>query len=160
MDCSIEQMREQARERYRVRRLLMDDERINTQNVRRVQKKTSERDEQRQTNVVGAVARDQNITSQISDTYSGVQQTPVTTFMRRHRNYNGEDGGDPNIALNLLAIANTGNAAFLDELLKDPGTPPARRQWMSIDLGTEVYKDANSLTEWTVSELDIVVPKQ
>ncbi|KAF9603585.1 hypothetical protein IFM89_037084 [Coptis chinensis] len=31
---------------------------------------------------------------------------------------NGEDGGDPNIALNLLAVASTGNAAFLDELLK------------------------------------------
>ncbi|KAF9590809.1 hypothetical protein IFM89_038401 [Coptis chinensis] len=43
---------------------------------------------------------------------------------------------------------------------QDPGTPPARRQWMSIDLGTEVYRDDNSLAEWTVSELDIVVPNK
>ncbi|KAL5715313.1 RAC-beta serine/threonine-protein kinase [Ranunculus cassubicifolius] len=31
---------------------------------------------------------------------------------------NGEDGDNPNIAFNLLTVASTGNAAFLDELLK------------------------------------------
>ncbi|KAM7482171.1 hypothetical protein LguiB_006754 [Lonicera macranthoides] len=29
-----------------------------------------------------------------------------------------EDGGDPNMSINLLTVASTGNAAFLDELLK------------------------------------------
>jgi hypothetical protein len=31
---------------------------------------------------------------------------------------NGEEEGDPNMASNLLTVASTGNAAFLDELLK------------------------------------------
>ena len=30
----------------------------------------------------------------------------------------GEEDGDPNMSLNLLSVAGTGNAAFLDELLK------------------------------------------
>ncbi|KAL5732153.1 hypothetical protein ACHQM5_004805 [Ranunculus cassubicifolius] len=41
---------------------------------------------------------------------------------------------------------------------QDPGTEPARRQWMSIDLGTEVYHDPDSLSEWKVSDFDIIVP--
>ena len=44
--------------------------------------------------------------------------------------------------------------------LQDPGTPPARRQWMSIDLGTEIYKDPDQVAEWTVSDFDILVPKK
>ncbi|KAL5732152.1 hypothetical protein ACHQM5_004804 [Ranunculus cassubicifolius] len=40
---------------------------------------------------------------------------------------------------------------------QDPGTTPARRQWMSIDLGTEVYHDSDSLSEWKVSDFDIIV---
>lgn len=43
-------------------------------------------------------------------------------------------------------------------LLQDPGTPAARRQWMSIDLGTEIYKDADQVAEWTVNDFDILVP--
>ncbi|GAB4827175.1 hypothetical protein Ancab_034065 [Ancistrocladus abbreviatus] len=43
---------------------------------------------------------------------------------------------------------------------QDPGTPPARRQWMSIDLGTEIYRDPDQVAEWTVSDFDILVPKQ
>ncbi|KAK3003840.1 hypothetical protein RJ639_019614 [Escallonia herrerae] len=43
---------------------------------------------------------------------------------------------------------------------QDPGTPPARRQWSSIDLGTEIYKDPNQVAEWTVSNFDILVPTQ
>lgn len=31
---------------------------------------------------------------------------------------NEKEGDDPNMAFNLLTVANTGNAAFLDELLK------------------------------------------
>ena len=42
--------------------------------------------------------------------------------------------------------------------LQDPGTPPARRLWMSVDLGTEIYKDADQIAEWTVSDFDILVP--
>ncbi|KAG7959987.1 hypothetical protein I3843_10G097800 [Carya illinoinensis] len=43
---------------------------------------------------------------------------------------------------------------------QDPGTPPARRQWTSIDLGTEIYKDPDQVAEWTVTDFDIHVPKQ
>lgn len=43
---------------------------------------------------------------------------------------------------------------------QDPGTPPARRQWMSIDLGTEIFKDPDQVAEWTVSDFDILIPKQ
>lgn len=43
---------------------------------------------------------------------------------------------------------------------QDPGTPSARRQWMSVDLGTEIFKDPDQVAEWTVSDLDIIVPKK
>ncbi|KDP21144.1 hypothetical protein JCGZ_21615 [Jatropha curcas] len=43
---------------------------------------------------------------------------------------------------------------------QDPGTKPIKRRWMSIDLGTEIYKGANQVAEWTVSDFDIFVPKQ
>ncbi|KAI3466771.1 hypothetical protein Pfo_023434 [Paulownia fortunei] len=43
---------------------------------------------------------------------------------------------------------------------QDPGTAPARRQWTSIDLGTEIYKDPNQVAEWTVSNFDILVPRK
>ncbi|KAL5576987.1 hypothetical protein UlMin_018686 [Ulmus minor] len=42
---------------------------------------------------------------------------------------------------------------------QDPGTPPAKRKWTSIDLGTEIYKDPNQVVEWTVSDFDILIPK-
>ncbi|KAH6759474.1 hypothetical protein C2S51_019709 [Perilla frutescens var. frutescens] len=42
---------------------------------------------------------------------------------------------------------------------QDPGTAPAIRQWTSIDLGTEIFKDPNQVAEWTVSDFDIVVPR-
>lgn len=42
---------------------------------------------------------------------------------------------------------------------QDPRTAPARRLWTSIDLGTEIYKDADQVAEWTVSDFDILVPK-
>lgn len=29
---------------------------------------------------------------------------------------------------------------------------------MSVDLGTEIYKDADQIAEWTVSDFDILVP--
>ncbi|XP_015875501.2 uncharacterized protein LOC107412270 [Ziziphus jujuba] len=43
---------------------------------------------------------------------------------------------------------------------QDPRTPPARRKWMSIDLGTEIFKDPNQVAEWTVSDFDIVITRQ
>ncbi|KAK6264567.1 hypothetical protein QQP08_019066 [Theobroma cacao] len=43
---------------------------------------------------------------------------------------------------------------------QDPGTPPARRKWMSVDLGTEIFKDPDQIAEWTVSDFDILVPNQ
>jgi len=43
--------------------------------------------------------------------------------------------------------------------VQDPGTPPIKRQWSSIDLGTEVYRDPNQVVEWTVSDFDIIVPE-
>ncbi|XP_051133780.1 uncharacterized protein LOC127253306 [Andrographis paniculata] len=44
---------------------------------------------------------------------------------------------------------------------QDPGTPPARRQWTSIDLGTEIYMGRpDQVAEWTVSNFDILVPKK
>ncbi|KAG6420573.1 hypothetical protein SASPL_117107 [Salvia splendens] len=42
---------------------------------------------------------------------------------------------------------------------QDPGTAPARRQWMSIDLGTEIFKAPNQVAEWTVTDFDILVPE-
>ncbi|KAK1556293.1 hypothetical protein Q3G72_002173 [Acer saccharum] len=42
---------------------------------------------------------------------------------------------------------------------QDPGTTPVRRKWMSIDLGTEIFKDPDQVAEWTVSDFDILVPK-
>ncbi|KAL5774201.1 hypothetical protein ACOSP7_011758 [Xanthoceras sorbifolium] len=38
-------------------------------------------------------------------------------------------------------------------------TPPVRRKWMSIDLGTEIFKDPDQVAEWTVSDFNILVPK-
>ncbi|XP_031248670.1 uncharacterized protein LOC116106445 [Pistacia vera] len=43
---------------------------------------------------------------------------------------------------------------------QDPGSPPARRQWRSIDLGAEIFKDPDQVAEWTVSDFDILVSKQ
>ncbi|XP_071935224.1 uncharacterized protein [Coffea arabica] len=43
---------------------------------------------------------------------------------------------------------------------QDPGTPPARRKWTSLDLGTEIYKTPNQVAEWTVSDFDILVLKR
>lgn len=56
--------------------------------------------------------------------------------------------------LNYMLLGSQVSVLFL----QDPGTPPARRQWPSIDLGTEIYKDPNQVAEWTVSDFDIIVP--
>ncbi|KAK6917731.1 hypothetical protein RJ641_018482 [Dillenia turbinata] len=43
---------------------------------------------------------------------------------------------------------------------QDPGTSPAKRKWMSVDIGTEIYVDPNQEAEWTVSDFDILIPEQ
>lgn len=41
---------------------------------------------------------------------------------------------------------------------QDPGTPPAKRRWPSLDVGTEIYVSKNAEAEWTLSGFDILVP--
>ncbi|CAN6333609.1 unnamed protein product [Urochloa humidicola] len=41
---------------------------------------------------------------------------------------------------------------------QDPGTPPARRRWTSLDVGTEIYVSEEAEAEWTLSGFDILVP--
>ncbi|XP_077218712.1 uncharacterized protein LOC143852935 isoform X2 [Tasmannia lanceolata] len=39
---------------------------------------------------------------------------------------------------------------------QDPGTPPARRIWTSIDVGTEIFVSNNEeIAEWTLSDFDV-----
>uniref|UniRef100_A0A0D9WEI7 DUF7705 domain-containing protein n=1 Tax=Leersia perrieri TaxID=77586 RepID=A0A0D9WEI7_9ORYZ len=42
---------------------------------------------------------------------------------------------------------------------QDPGTPPAKRRWSSLDVGTEIYVSDHAEAEWTLSGFDILVPK-
>ncbi|XP_072964825.1 uncharacterized protein [Typha angustifolia] len=42
---------------------------------------------------------------------------------------------------------------------QDPGTPPAKRRWPSLDVGTEIYISNNAMAEWTISDFDIIIPK-
>ncbi|KAI4332462.1 hypothetical protein L6164_017368 [Bauhinia variegata] len=43
---------------------------------------------------------------------------------------------------------------------QEPGTKSARRKWMSVDLGTEIFKDPEQTAEWTVTDFDILISKQ
>ncbi|CAN8314389.1 unnamed protein product [Cochlearia groenlandica] len=40
---------------------------------------------------------------------------------------------------------------------QDPGTSPARRIWTSVDVGTEIYKDEDSIAEWHLSDFDVLI---
>ncbi|KAL5202789.1 hypothetical protein ABZP36_013741 [Zizania latifolia] len=42
---------------------------------------------------------------------------------------------------------------------QDPGTPPARRRWSSLDVGTEIYVSNHAEAEWTMSGFDVLVPE-
>uniref|UniRef100_A0A0D9WEI5 DUF7705 domain-containing protein n=1 Tax=Leersia perrieri TaxID=77586 RepID=A0A0D9WEI5_9ORYZ len=42
---------------------------------------------------------------------------------------------------------------------QDPGTPPAKRRWSSLDVGTEIYVSSHAEAEWTLSGFDILVPE-
>ncbi|CAM6050698.1 unnamed protein product [Sphagnum compactum] len=42
---------------------------------------------------------------------------------------------------------------------QDPGTEPALQLWPSIDVGTEIFNDANfQAAKWTVSDFDVLIP--
>eukprot|EP01018_Ginkgo_biloba_P015689 Gb_14243 [translate_table: standard] len=42
---------------------------------------------------------------------------------------------------------------------QDPGTPPAKRVWPSIDVGTEIFRSGNAddMAEWTLTDFDVLV---
>ncbi|GAB2298518.1 hypothetical protein Dimus_032582 [Dionaea muscipula] len=41
---------------------------------------------------------------------------------------------------------------------QDPGSPPAKRVWTSIDVGTEVFvSNIDEVAQWTVSEFDVMI---
>ncbi|XP_010271008.1 PREDICTED: uncharacterized protein LOC104607157 [Nelumbo nucifera] len=41
---------------------------------------------------------------------------------------------------------------------QDPGTPPARRIWTSIDVGTEIFvSNKDEVAEWTLSDFDVLL---
>eukprot|EP00850_Spirogloea_muscicola_P010392 SM000061S19219 [mRNA] locus=s61:267048:270175:+ [translate_table: standard] len=45
------------------------------------------------------------------------------------------------------------------ECLCDPGSPPAKRVWPSLDVGTEIFISPSAQTaEWTLSDFDVLVP--
>ncbi|KAK9269291.1 hypothetical protein L1049_001061 [Liquidambar formosana] len=44
--------------------------------------------------------------------------------------------------------------------MQDPGTIPVKRYWPSIDVGTEIYMSSDEVAEWTLSDFDIIVPKE
>ena len=70
----------------------------------------------------------------------------------------GEEDGDPkNISINLLHVADTGNAAFLDELLKarldpDIGDSKGRTPLVSFNLSVQ-----STCTSQNVHELAIKI---
>ncbi|XP_028770999.1 uncharacterized protein LOC114728287 [Neltuma alba] len=43
---------------------------------------------------------------------------------------------------------------------QDPGSPPAKRVWTSVDLGTEIYvSEKDEVAEWIVSDFDVLLTK-
>ncbi|KAL4286737.1 hypothetical protein HN51_054496 [Arachis hypogaea] len=41
---------------------------------------------------------------------------------------------------------------------QDPGTPPAKRKWTSLDSGTEIFvSDSDEVAEWTLSDFDVII---
>ncbi|XXG80365.1 hypothetical protein AAC387_Pa09g1257 [Persea americana] len=46
---------------------------------------------------------------------------------------------------------------------QDPGTPPAKRIWTSVDVGTEIFiSDKDEIAEWSLSNFDVILtsPRQ
>jgi len=43
-------------------------------------------------------------------------------------------------------------------MFQDPGTPPAKRIWTSIDLGTEIFvSNKDEAAEWIVRDFDVII---
>ncbi|XVF72830.1 hypothetical protein PTKIN_Ptkin12aG0152400 [Pterospermum kingtungense] len=61
--------------------------------------------------------------------------------------------GDP-----ITWVLNTGSLASRLYFYQDPGTPPAKRIWTSIDMGTEIFiSDQDEEAEWTLSDFDVLL---
>ncbi|CAH9113612.1 unnamed protein product [Cuscuta europaea] len=43
---------------------------------------------------------------------------------------------------------------------QDPDAVPVIRNWTSIDLGTEIFNDPYKVAEWSVSDFNVLVPRQ
>lgn len=43
--------------------------------------------------------------------------------------------------------------------MQDPGSEAVVRHWPSIDVGTEIYLSGNEIAEWSLSNFDILLPK-
>ncbi|CAH9106052.1 unnamed protein product [Cuscuta epithymum] len=43
---------------------------------------------------------------------------------------------------------------------QDPGAVNVTRNWTSIDLGTEIFNDPYQVAEWSVSDFNVLVPRQ
>ncbi|GMI69505.1 hypothetical protein like AT2G47010 [Hibiscus trionum] len=55
-------------------------------------------------------------------------------------------------------VLDTGGLASRLYFYQDPGTPPAKRIWTSIDMGTEIFvSDKDEVAEWSLSDLDIIL---
>jgi hypothetical protein len=62
----------------------------------------------------------------------------------------------PLLSVNAIKVMNNQIVTILVLSLQDPGTPPARRIWRSIDMGTEIFvSDKDEVAEWTISDFDV-----
>ncbi|CAH9069552.1 unnamed protein product [Cuscuta epithymum] len=53
---------------------------------------------------------------------------------------------------------NVGALASRLYFYQDPGTPPAKRIWTSLDTGTEIFvSDKDEVAEWTLSDFDVIL---
>ncbi|KAE8703557.1 two-pore potassium channel 5-like [Hibiscus syriacus] len=55
-------------------------------------------------------------------------------------------------------VLDTGGLASRLYFYQDPDTPPAKRIWTSIDMGTEIFiSDKDEVAEWSLSDVDIIL---
>ncbi|XVF21992.1 hypothetical protein REPUB_Repub12eG0136300 [Reevesia pubescens] len=55
-------------------------------------------------------------------------------------------------------VLDTGGLASRLYFYQDPDTPPAKRIWTSIDMGTEIFvSDENAEAEWMLSDFDVIL---
>lgn len=61
----------------------------------------------------------------------------------------------------MIDLAKRLGIILLLNFVQDPGTKPAKRVWLSINVGTEIYVSPAGVTsEWTVSDFDVLVPNK